>query len=374
MNRLFSFSEIIGAAVPAAVFLSLATSLYAAPPDPLIDLGGGLSAVPGARVRNLEVFALLGKDQMREREYLSLSEALDRGAAKVMETGNVGELSIENMTKDQYVLVQAGDIVKGGRQDRCFQTDLILPPRSGPQPISSFCVEHGRWSGRGAEESRVFAKSDKQLVTSAQRYAAKRAKDQGGVWNEVERSRKALSDNTSKIAGKPVNVDGAASPTSLQLALENPDLAGAVKDIRSEIGKAFAKRTDVVGVAYAINGRLVNAEIYGQSELFSRMREKILDAAATEAIAELPEGKAVFHAVGEKELRTFLDFDGILRVAGAKPNSQTETRESETEGRVLFDTRDVDYPKAWVHRNVIVAEGGEPTVKSDYESGYRRRR
>ena len=31
--------------------------------------------------------------------------------------------------------------------------DLIVPPRSGKLPISAFCVEHGRWSGRGNERA-----------------------------------------------------------------------------------------------------------------------------------------------------------------------------------------------------------------------------
>ena len=48
---------------------------------------------------------------------LTLQEALAQGSVQVSETGNVNTLAIENLG-DQAVFVQAGDVVKGGRQDR----------------------------------------------------------------------------------------------------------------------------------------------------------------------------------------------------------------------------------------------------------------
>jgi len=57
---------------------------------------------------------------------------------------SVNALTVENTGKDE-VFVQAGDIVKGGQQDRVLSVDLLLPPRSGEVTIAAFCVEHGRW-------------------------------------------------------------------------------------------------------------------------------------------------------------------------------------------------------------------------------------
>src|SRR5215207_8148240 len=87
---------------------------------------------------------------------LTLSEALAKGRVQVIETGRVNELQIEN-TGDEEVFVQAGDIVKGGKQDRVLTVSLVLPPRSGAVPIASFCVEQGRWSARGGEDNARFA-------------------------------------------------------------------------------------------------------------------------------------------------------------------------------------------------------------------------
>ena len=63
---------------------------------------------------------------------------------------------MENTGKDE-VFVQAGDIVKGGQQDRVLSVDLLLPPRSGEVSIAAFCVEHGRWTARGNEDARQFS-------------------------------------------------------------------------------------------------------------------------------------------------------------------------------------------------------------------------
>jgi len=70
-----------------------------------------------------------------------LQEAMERKAVIVHETSEVNELSIENVSQSEEVLVQAGDIVKGGRQDRVLAVDLIMPAGSGKMPIAAFCVE-----------------------------------------------------------------------------------------------------------------------------------------------------------------------------------------------------------------------------------------
>src|SRR5436189_4367416 len=73
--------------------------------------------------RNLEIFLVHGRTQLEQRSYAILSEALEKRFVIVKETGNVQELSIENISKETAVFVNAGDIVKGGRQDRTVRDD-----------------------------------------------------------------------------------------------------------------------------------------------------------------------------------------------------------------------------------------------------------
>ena len=97
---------------------------------------------------NLAVYFVHGASQARPGAAHAARGARRKVSVRVSETGNVNTLAIENLG-DQAVFVQAGDVVKGGRQDRTLTVSLLLPPKSGRVPIASFCVEHGRWSARG---------------------------------------------------------------------------------------------------------------------------------------------------------------------------------------------------------------------------------
>src|SRR5262245_46854124 len=89
--------------------------------------------------KNLTVFLVHGKDQSN-KTFLTLQEALAQKKVRVYETKNVNELAIRNLS-NQDVYVQAGDIVRGGEQDRMISVDFIVPPKSGRMPIAAFCVE-----------------------------------------------------------------------------------------------------------------------------------------------------------------------------------------------------------------------------------------
>src|SRR5947207_247349 len=134
---------------------------------------------------NLTVFLIHGPDKLKNREFLTLEEAMAKKVVVVHETSNVNELAIEN-TGDTDVYVQSGDIVKGGKQDRTIAMDFIVPGKSGKLPIASFCVEHGRWQQRGAENAAEFTAG---LVVAGKdvKLAAKRSMNQQDVWQqEVE--------------------------------------------------------------------------------------------------------------------------------------------------------------------------------------------
>ena len=113
---------------------------------------------------NLTIYLVHGADTIRAGRLLTLQEAMDQKKVVVYETGSVNELAVENVSTDVEVFVQSGDIVKGGRQDRTIGTDFILPAKSGKTPIASYCVEHGRWSGRGGESSAQFSSAGKMVV------------------------------------------------------------------------------------------------------------------------------------------------------------------------------------------------------------------
>ena len=88
--------------------------------------------------RNLDVFLIRGQEKIANVSFLTLSEAMETGKVKVYETGDVNELSVENLSESEMVFIQAGEVVKGGKQDRVLGVDMVLAPKSGKKPIDSF--------------------------------------------------------------------------------------------------------------------------------------------------------------------------------------------------------------------------------------------
>jgi len=164
---------------------------------------------------NLTVFLIHGEDQLKGKTYLTLDEALEQKKVIVHETKNVNELSIENVSPDGEVFIAAGDIVKGGEQDRVLAFDMILPAKSGKTPINSFCVESGRWQKRGGEEAATFGSSKGQLPTKDLKIANRSVADQSEVWKKVAKAQMDLSRNVGATVNDP------RSESALQLSLGN---------------------------------------------------------------------------------------------------------------------------------------------------------
>jgi hypothetical protein len=294
---------------------------------------------------NLTVFLIHGKDKMKGATFLTLQEALVQKKVIVRETRSVNELSIENISSEE-VYVQSGDIVKGGQQDRMMAVDLILPPRSGKIGISAFCVENGRWSKRGSEEVTNFGSSANVIAGRDLKLAAKSAESQGEVWRQVAVAQDKLSANTG------TRVNGAASPTSFQLALENKEVQKTSDSYFKALAGIINGKPDVIGYVFAINGQINSADIYASNALFKKLWPKLLTSSAIEAVAELRRGEK-YDAPKPADVQGFLDDSsrGTEKEKDVSSRVQMVTRDSD--GSVLFDTRDRAKSDVVVHRNVI---------------------
>jgi hypothetical protein len=288
-------SAILALTISAGLGLALAppaSTPPTEPPAPKYRLSGPFTH------GNLTVFFLHGDDQIKGKKILTLDEALEQKKVVVHETKNVQQLSIENVS-DNEVFLQAGDIVKGGQQDRVIAYDMLIQPKSGKLPIASFCVEQGRWSRRGGENVKQFTSSKNAIVGNDIKLAARGMKDQGRVWKEVGETQKKLTDN---LKGE---VKAGASPTSLQLTLEHKKLLEAVKAHIKKLEGSLDKQTDIIGYAVAINGKVNNADVYGNADLFRKLWPKLLCCSAAEAVAEQKE-KLKFDPAKPEAVTTFL--------------------------------------------------------------------
>lgn len=198
--------------------------------------------------------------------------------AVLHETGSVGTLLIEN-TGDIDIFIQAGDIVKGGRQDRTIAVDFIVPARSGQIPLPAFCVEQSRWHRRGRESADHFSSSKHSLSSKKAHLAMLFAKSQLEVWRSVADEQRRLSSALEMPA------ESTESPTSLELTYDLDHVTLALDDYTTPLEAApAAAGGEVVGVVWAIDGRPSHADRYVSPALFRKRWRKLLRAAATEAL------------------------------------------------------------------------------------------
>jgi hypothetical protein len=231
---------------------------------------------------NLAVFVITGDESMPSNApIITLAEAMSSNKIIVHETGNVGTLAVENTDDEVAVLIQAGEIVKGGRQDRVLAVDLLVRPKSGRVEIASFCVESGRWSKRAGEDASSFSGSHHMISGKGLRQAVKSRKAQGEVWQEVDNEQGKLSENVGK------DVRSARSASSFQLTLEDAELAKMTERYTAAIVDSVARHDDAVGVAVCVNGEFRTADVYGSRKIFSDQWPRLLEAAVHEAIADL---------------------------------------------------------------------------------------
>jgi hypothetical protein len=237
---------------------------------------------------------------------------------RVDETSRINELSLENLGDDE-VFIQAGDIVKGGKQDRVIGVSLLVPAKSGKIPISSFCVEQGRWTARGAEDASRFASAGSSVPSRGAKMAIYAAPSpaplsgadlpdfrrmdtssrQAEVWRDVAATQRKLQDNVGAPVASPL------SQSSLQLSLENQKLADVKQPYLKALKDAAEKENDIVGYVFAVNGKINSGDVYPSNGLFKKMWSKLLNSSVTEAIGE--KNGAAVPVPSTEQVRAFLD-------------------------------------------------------------------
>jgi hypothetical protein len=283
--------------------------------------------------KNLSVFLIHGKDEIRHQNILTLQEAMEKGIFAVYETSDVNELAVENKSSQYEVFIQSGDIVKGGKQDRVLAITIIIPAKSGRISIEAFCVESGRWKQRGKEESGQFSSSSERIVTKDLKIAANQSRSQGEVWNKVAEAQDKLSQNVGTRVNAP------SSETSLQLALENKKVTATADEYVNKLAGLIEGKSDVIGYAFVINGKINSADVYASNFLFKKLWLKLLKASAIEAVAETGTGSPA-KLVKINEIKQFMDEADNGKSEERKVNNRNKAITREDKENVVFEARD----------------------------------
>ena len=260
---------------------------------------------------NLTVFPVVTSSEYDTGAFMTLEEGLSRGEVIVREQGaetlmrdrdgvrpavvqnyggpSVNQLVLINRSKRPLLLL-AGELVSGGKQDRVIGKDRIVPVGAAPLPLNVFCVEHGRWSA-GSQ----FTAATVIVHPSVREQAAVNQK-QGDVWASVTSGTVA----TRPAAAPPPRV--AQDQLAMAMETEAPTqsyakiygsrrVAPSVDAMVDEVQRRFRKQTAglkgerVVGVVIAYGGEVAWSDIFASGELFEQYWSKLLRSYAVEAVA-----------------------------------------------------------------------------------------
>ena len=267
---------------------------------------------------DLTIFPVVSAKSHDTSDFITLDEGIRSGDVVVTEVGNlhstmrrrppyqtrpyqgaeVNRLVLVNNSKHPLILL-AGEVVTGGKQDRVVGKDRIVPAESDPVDLSVFCVEHGRW----IETSTKFDTHASVMLQPSVRMKAMADQDQQKVWDEVGKSRAQMSAKVAAAAptvsggGSGGTVDSQAlyvgelnSTTSYAKARENKAVHAQVESITEPMQKSYEsvikqlRNQNAVGVVVAVKGHVVWADMFGSSALLAKYWPKLLESYATEAL------------------------------------------------------------------------------------------
>ncbi|MGH9805614.1 MAG: ARPP-1 family domain-containing protein, partial [Candidatus Acidiferrales bacterium] len=151
---------------------------------------------------NLALFPVTTATGHNSSGYITLDEGLATGEVEVSELGallrcrphtrcagqaQVNTLALVNRSKRTLILL-AGEIVTGGKQDRVISKDRLVLPGAEPLPLDVFCVEPGRWSGASANfQGKSF------MAAPSVREKAAVARNQQEVWDATGQMRSRVA-------------------------------------------------------------------------------------------------------------------------------------------------------------------------------------
>ena len=326
----------------AALFCLVAVASIFASGEP----AGDVTVTGPYTHKNISIYLVHGKNAMEADKFLTLEEAMDRKKATVHETENVNQLSISN-SSNFNIFIMSGDIVKGGKQDRVIQYNYIVPPKTERMPVSSFCVESGRWQKRGGESAERFSSSREMIASKELKMSVKKDKSQSQVWSRVAE----MQENLGKKLGAPVKGE---SESSLQLTLEH----GKVREAEQEYEKALAdilKGTkDVIGYSCVINGTISSAEVFASSVLFRKLWPKLMKSSIVEAVAASGSGAAHKPKSAAEVKKFFAETEKAGTVGAQDVNNRTKIVEKEADDRLYYETRDAANKGQWINKSYLM--------------------
>jgi hypothetical protein len=281
-------------------------------PPPPSRMEGEWRLLEPVTYENISVFPVVSSNSQDTSAFLTLEEGLATGEVIVREHGSEGmvrgrdghvvyspqyytgatvnQLVLINRSKRPLLLL-AGELVSGGKQDRVIGKDRIVPVNAPPLPLDVFCVEHGRWTG----VSQQFSAANTIVHPSVRERAAVDQKQQE-VWDAVRSGTTAKAPPSAPAPQMSMqSIQGAIAGNGRTEAYEKIYVSGAVgvpiDEFVEQVQRRFANATSnlkgerVIGVVVAYGGEVAWSDIFASGDLFDHYWNKLLRSYAVEALA-----------------------------------------------------------------------------------------
>ena len=233
--------------------------------------------------------------------------------------GQVNELSLIN-NSSQPLLLLAGEIVTGGKQDRVVGKDLIIPAHSAPVALGVFCVEPHRWT----EMTMNFKSMGSVMAQPSVRAKALFAQDQQEVWDQVAKTRETFAQGVSAPAAAPIRAS-----SSYAVAMKSAAVGGQIEQKAKPIEQTFdgliqhLRNENAVGAVAALNGEIIWADVFASQDLLNRYWPKLIRSYAADAFVG---GGGARKMAGERQAQAFLDqLDGRHEHVETEPGVYRQT-------------------------------------------------
>jgi hypothetical protein len=306
--------------MPAFLFVSLfltTMGLAEATADGLA-VNDALVVAAGIRADRVVVYPVIDtRPRLDVAEQVLLVEALATKSLEISEragSGSVPTLMVHNKGA-KPVLITAGEVLKGGKQDRVVTDDVLIAPSDQPIALNVNCVEQGRWSagvggvgvgGGGGASFAYGGRGEAELKKVLQE-----EESQASTWSTVASLNKAKS---SKVTGGLAPASG-----TYMASLDSEEVKKKSAPLIAPLAQGLTGLSGVTGLVVAIDGQIVSAELFGHPALYSRSQEGMLSAIALDSMSRVglaqPPGAA---ALGPEQAAAF------LRAALAGQHTETE--------------------------------------------------
>ena len=218
--------------------------------------------------RNLSIVPIYARSTRDKTDYVTLDEAVERGYITISELdgGRVPQVRLNN-NSGRYILLVAGEILTGCRQDRLVGRDALIGPKSKNVILPVYCSEQGRWTSKGS-----YFESEKTQATPALRSQIYTGDSQDGIWRGIAKAAEKLSVRSETSA--------------LQEIYRDQDVEKRMRAYVDKLEEFPRLEEDAVGIVVGLGDRVVGVDIFANPRIFNSLWPKLLKSYVALAISE----------------------------------------------------------------------------------------